>query len=138
MRANLPEVSFTAVFYRPMKPLPKTPASSRPAWLQAAALLFVSSAAIATISLQARADAEAVAAIFPPWWSAQQAMSAATAAGASVIRTGAIPIIMVVQPARENGLTRLRDAGAWFALDPQAVAACFSNSTATRPEGSGA
>lgn len=121
-----------------MKPAPKIPASSRSAWLQAAALLFVSSAAIGTISLQARADAEAVAAIFPPWWSAQQAMSAIAVAGASVVRTGAVSAIVIVQPAHGDGLTRLRAAGAWFALDPQAVAACFSNSTATRPEGSGA
>ena len=52
--------------------------------------------------------------------------------------TGAVPAILIVQPAHGDGLTRLRAAGAWFALDPQAVAACFSRSTATRPEGSGA
>lgn len=105
--------------------------------MQAGALLFVSAAIIATISLQARADAKAVAAIFPPWWSAQQSMSAIAVAGASVVRTGAVSAIIIVQPAPGDGLTRLREAGAWFALDPQAVAACFSNLTATRPEGSG-
>jgi len=121
-----------------MKHAAELPASGRSAWLQAGALLLASSAAIAAISLQARPDAEAVAAIFPPWWTTQQTMSAAVTAGASVVRTGAIPMILIVQPAHKNGVTRLRAAGAWFTLDPQAVAACFPNSTPARPEGSGA
>ncbi len=121
-----------------MQSTPESTASVRSAWLQAGFLLLVSSVVIAALSMQARSGAEAVAAIFPPWWSAQQAMQATAAAGASVIRTGVIPAIMVVQPAQDDGLTRLRAAGAWFAMDPQAVAACLSNSTTTRSEGSGA
>jgi hypothetical protein len=121
-----------------MQSTPESSANSRSAWLQAGSLLLVSSVVIAALSMQARSGADTVAAIFPPWWSAQQAMLATAAAGASVVRTGAIPAIMIVQPAQNGGLAKLRAAGAWFALDPQAVAACFSNSTTTRSEGSGA
>ena len=33
----------------------------------------------------------------------------------------------VLSIARNEGLTRLRQAGAWLTIDPQAVAACFNN-----------
>lgn len=121
-----------------MQPTPESPASRRSAWLQAGSLLLVSSVVIAALSMQARSGADTVAAVFPPWWSAQQTMLAAATAEASVVRTGAISAIMIVQPARNGGLAKLRAAGAWFTMDPQAVAACFSNSTTTRSEGSGA
>jgi hypothetical protein len=32
----------------------------------------------------------------------------------------------VVRPDLHDGLARLREAGAWLAMDPQAIAACFS------------
>ncbi|CAN5355475.1 hypothetical protein BH10PSE10_BH10PSE10_00900 [soil metagenome] len=121
-----------------MQSTPESSADGRSAWLQAGSLLLVSSVVIAALSLQPRSDADTVAAIFPPWWSAKRAMQATAAAGASVIRTGVIPSIMVVQPAHDDGLTKLRAAGAWFAMDPRAVAACFSGLTTTRSEGSGA
>ena len=121
-----------------MTSTPESSTSGHFAWLQAGLVLLVSSVVIASLSLQARAGMDTVAAIFPPWWSSQQAMEAAAAADASVIRTGMIPAIMVVQPARDGGLTKLHAAGAWFTVDPQAVAACLSNSTTARSEGSGA
>jgi hypothetical protein len=31
-----------------------------------------------------------------------------------------------VRPNRHDGLTRLRQAGAWLVMNPQAIAACFS------------
>jgi len=40
-----------------------------PAWLNAAVLLVASWIAIAALSLQVRPGAEAVAVVFPPWWS---------------------------------------------------------------------
>jgi hypothetical protein len=98
-----------------------------PIWLNAAGLLLVSWIAIACLSLQARADADVVAVAFPPWWSAQQSFAAAVSADAAIVRVTAIPNMLVVRPDRESGLTRLRQSGAWLAIDPQAIAACFSS-----------
>jgi hypothetical protein len=97
-----------------------------PAWLNAAVLLGVSFVAIALLSLQARAGAEVVAVAFPLWWDSRQAISAAASADAAIVRTTAIPALLVVRPPDRDGLTRLRNAGAWLAMDPQAIAACFS------------
>jgi hypothetical protein len=97
-----------------------------PAWLNAAALLVISWIVIASISLQARAGAEIVAVAFPPWWGSQEAISAAASADAAIVRTTAIPALLVVRPLEHDGMARLRQAGAWLAMDPQAIDACFS------------
>jgi hypothetical protein len=94
--------------------------------LNAVALLFSSWIFIAGLSFQVRPDAETVAVVFPPWWSAEQAFQAAASANAEFVRTTAIPAILVVRPGERDGLSRLREAGAWFAIDPRAVAACLS------------
>jgi hypothetical protein len=105
----------------------KTISTSRwPDWLNAAGLLAASWIAIAALSLQARPGAEVVAVAFPPWWSAQQAVVAAASAGAEIVRMTAVPSLLVVRPEGQDGLMRLREAGAWLAMDPQAVAACFT------------
>jgi hypothetical protein len=98
-----------------------------PAWLNAAALLIASWIAIAALSFQIRPGAEIVAVAFPPWWSAQQVFVAAASAHAAIVRATAIPAILVVRPDNNNGLTQLREAGVWLAMDPQAVGACFTN-----------
>ena len=100
--------------------------SSRLAWLNASALLLASFIAVAALSLQVRPGSEIVAVVFPPWWSEQQSMLAAGSADAAIVRTTAVPSLLVVRPDRTDGLARLRHAGAWFAIDPQAIAACFS------------
>lgn len=81
---------------------------------------------MAALSLQVRPGAEIVAVAFPPWWSAQRIFTAAAAADAVIVRITAIPSILVVQPDRSDGLARLRESGAWFAIDPQAIAACLT------------
>jgi hypothetical protein len=104
----------------------KTISPSRwPAWLNAAALLVATFVAIASLSLQVRPDSEVVAVAFPPWWSAQEVLLAAASANAAIVRMTALPAL-VVRPDDHDGLTRLRQAGAWLAMDPQAVAACFA------------
>jgi hypothetical protein len=117
-----------------MSAVSTSPASGS-AWLKAGALLAVGAVMIAVLAGRVRPGAEAVAVIFPPWWDARQAIVATAAAGASIVRTGAIPAILIVQPADGDGLARLQQAGAWFALDPRAVAACFSNPKTTQSEG---
>jgi hypothetical protein len=59
-------------------------------------------------------------------WSTQQVFLAAASANAAIIRMTAISSILVVRPDDRNGLTRLREAGVWLAIDPRAIAACFS------------
>jgi len=90
-------------------------------------LLVLSWIVIASISLQARAGAEIVAVAFPPWWGSQQVISAAASADAAIVRTTAIPSLLVVRPLEHDGMARLRQAGAWLAMDPRAIDACFSN-----------
>ena len=96
------------------------------AWLNAAALLAVSWFAIAALSLQIRPGAEVVAVAFPPWWNAQRTLLASASADAAIVRMTAVPSLLVVRPDRHDGLARLRQAGAWLAMDPQAIAACFT------------
>jgi hypothetical protein len=97
-----------------------------PAWFNAAGLLVASWIAIAAMSLQVRPGAEVVAVAFPPWWSTQQVFLAAASAHAAIVRMTSIPSILVVRPDDRDGLTRLREAGVWLAIDPQAIAACFA------------
>jgi len=96
-----------------------------PAWLNAAALLIASFIAVAALSLQVRSGAEIVAVAFPPWWSAERALLAAASADAAIVRVTAVPSLLVVRPDQHDGLARLRKAGVWLAIDPQAVAACL-------------
>lgn len=97
----------------------------RPSWLNAAALLLASWVAIAALSLQVRTGAEVLAVAFPPWWSTRQVLLATASANAAIVRTTGVPAILVVRPDGNDGLTRLRQAGAWVTFDPQSVGACF-------------
>jgi hypothetical protein len=97
-----------------------------PAWFNAAGLLVASWIAVAALSLQVRPGTEIVAVAFPPWWGTQRIFLAAASANAAIVRMTAIPSILVVRPDDHDGLTRLREAGVWLAIDPQAIAACFS------------
>jgi hypothetical protein len=109
-----------------MEPAKNITASRWPAWLNAAALLAASSIAIAALALQIRPGAEVVAVAFPPWWTARQVFLATASADAAIVRITAIPALLVVRPDDHDGLARLRQAGVWLAVDPQAVAACFT------------
>jgi hypothetical protein len=98
-----------------------------PAWLNAAALLLVSVGAVAALSLQVPPGAAVVAVAFPPWWSSQQIFEATASADAAIVRTTAVTALLVVRPNDHEGLSRLRQAGAWLTINPQAVAGCFNN-----------
>jgi hypothetical protein len=101
--------------------------SGWPAWLNAAVLLVASFIAVAALSFQVPPDSEVVAVVFPPWWSTQHIFEAAASADASIIRTTAIAAVVVVRPNDHEGMERLRKAGAWLTLDPQAIAGCFNS-----------
>jgi hypothetical protein len=103
-----------------------TTTSGWSAWLSATALLVVSFVAVAAFSLHVRPGLEVVAVAFPPWWNAQQVFEATASADAAIVRTTAITAILVVRPDAREGLTRLREAGAWLTIDPQAIAGCFN------------
>jgi hypothetical protein len=96
-------------------------------WRNAIGLLLASWIAVAYVSVRLPADAEVAAVLFPPWWDAQQTMSATASANAAIIRTGIDPTILIVQLAKPDGLARLREAGVWLAVNPQAIGGCFSN-----------
>jgi hypothetical protein len=110
-----------------MEHSPSLAASRWPAWLNATGLLIASFAGVAALSLHVGPGTEIVAVAFPPWWDAQRIFTAAASADAAIVRNTAIPSILVVRPDGRNGLARLRESGAWLAIDPQAVAACLTN-----------
>src|ERR1700683_1832035 len=91
-----------------------------PAWLNAAILLLSSWIFIAALSFQVRPDTEVVAVVFPPWWSAQQALQAAASANAAFVRTTAIPAVLVVRP-DGRGLACHWPTGRCGLLDPEGV-----------------
>src|SRR4051794_23798366 len=96
-----------------------------PAWANATALLVAGWIALAILTLQVRPGATVVAVAFPPWWSTQQVFQAAGSAQAAIVRTTAFSSLLVVRPDDHDGLSHLREAGAWFVMDAQAVSACF-------------
>ena len=96
----------------------------RPVWLPAVLLLSGSWLALAALSMQPHPEAKTIAAVFPPWWTGDEAFAAAASTGAAIIRPGAFPTILVLRP--EGGLARLYAAGAWLALDPVALGGCLT------------
>lgn len=112
---------------------PHIPAAQWPAWLGAAALLSASLIAMATVTLRAAPDMDVVAVAFPPWWSPQQAFAATAAAEADIVRTTALPSLIVVRPDARDGRRRLQAAGAWLTLNPKAISACFRTTTTDSP-----
>ncbi len=98
-----------------------------PVAANASLLLVGSGLALAMLSLAPRPTAPAgtvLAAVFPPWWSATRSFLAASGAGVAILRAGALPAILVVRLDRPESRARLREAGAWLLLDPQALGGC--------------
>jgi hypothetical protein len=79
--------------------------------LLAASLLTLAPAALAPIGGTGPAT---VAAVFPPWWSATRALTAA-ASSSQILRLGGLPSIIIVRTDRPD---RLRADGAWLFLNP--------------------
>ena len=93
-------------------------------WLPCVALAAGSLLASGALALGPPASGP-VAALFPPWWSATRALVAAASAGTPV-RFGAAAFVVVVMPDTQDAASRLRRAGAWVLLDPQALGGCIA------------
>ena len=91
----------------------------------AGALMLCSWLGLVLMTLQPPRHAAVVAAIFPPWWTAGSALSAAAVAGADIIRLGSLPNILILHVSGPDNLVRLRRAGAWFTADPIALGGCL-------------
>jgi hypothetical protein len=72
-----------------------------------------------------------VAVIFSPWTAAGDALAQSSAAGGRFVRFGAFPFIAVVVPDGPGYVDRVLGRGAWFALDPSALAACLGSRIVT-------
>ncbi len=93
----------------------------------ASLLLAGSTLALAMLTLAPRPPAPegaVLAAVFPPWWNATRSFLAASEAGVAIIRAGVLPAILVVRLDHAESRARLREAGAWLLLDPQALGDC--------------
>jgi hypothetical protein len=80
---------------------------------------------MAALEAQPR-DRMRVAAIFPPWTSAEHAMAQVARAGGRIVRSGAIDAIVVAQGADADFADRLYAAGAWAVVDPAAWGGCLA------------
>ena len=89
-------------------------------WAPALCLVAGSVAVCAAASTRP-VDPGRVAAIFPPWWGAGQALAAAARAG-DVVAGGNLPFVVAV--AGPDLAARLRQAGAWFVVDRTAFGLC--------------
>jgi hypothetical protein len=65
-----------------------------------------------------------VAVVFAPWTGPEAAILRATSAGASLVRVGALPWIVVVAPEDDGYIERVLVDGALVALDPRVLADC--------------
>jgi hypothetical protein len=72
-------------------------------------------------------DPARVAAVFPPWWTAREAASAAASAG-QIAGAGGAPFILILRGEPAQLSARLHAAGAWLLLDPAAAGQCTPSS----------
>lgn len=72
-------------------------------------------------------DPARVAAVFPPWWTPDRTASAAASAG-QIAGAGGVPFILILRGEPDALGPRLRAAGAWLLLDPDAAGVCAPRS----------
>lgn len=91
----------------------------------AIAALITSSGLIALTGLPGRSDARSqeLAAVFPPWTSSSEAAASSLAAGMRVLRSGALPFVMIVAAGEDEAV---RPAGALLLLRLEGLAGCLS------------
>ena len=95
-----------------------------------AAVVLTAASVLSMAALQAQPhDRTRVAAIFPPWSSAEQAMTGVAQAGGRIVRPGVIESIVVVQGDDPDLPHRLYAAGAWAVVDPAAWGGCLADAS---------
>jgi hypothetical protein len=79
---------------------------------------------LAAVSVNATPrDPARVAAIFPPWWSAAESVSAAGSVG-QIAAVGSAPFIVILRGDPADLAQRARSAGALLVLDPDLAGVC--------------
>jgi len=95
-------------------------------WAPPITLLIASLTVCALVSLRPR-DPERLVAIFPPWWSVGQSLTAASLV-ASVSGLGAFSFIVAVRGTQADLASRLRAAGALLVVDGTRFKFCGTRS----------
>src|SRR3954467_5983367 len=93
-------------------------------WIVIGAFAVAGTALALRAALRPRDPQAGVAVVFAPWTSAGDAIVRATAAGASILRLGVLPSIVVVSPSDAGYVDRVLAEGALLVIDPQVLAAC--------------
>ena len=96
-----------------------------------ACLCFLFAANVVAHAVTPGPDAE-YAVVVSPHAPASAAAMAVAAADGLIVRSGPVDWLVIARPAGESSDfgAKLRNAGAWFLLNPMVVAGCFS-----RPDG---
>jgi hypothetical protein len=84
--------------------------------------ILSSLAAAATVSA-APADPSRVAMVFPPWWSASHAVTAAANEG-EILGVGGVPFIVIVRRSSTTAARGARSTGALFTLSADPRSPC--------------
>lgn len=90
------------------------------------AFVFAGSLVAAAMVSTRPTDAVRLAAIYPPWWSAERALVAASSAG-PIAGSGRLPFIVAVSAAGPGLVERLKSSGALFVIDGSRFSFCISN-----------
>jgi len=84
---------------------------------------------VASLGVAALADArprgDRIAAVFPPWWTAEQALASALAV-APVAGVGRFSFIVAAHARGPETAASLRAAGAWLTLDGSRFSFCMT------------
>lgn len=113
---------------------PPVPSSDRVTLssLLPAGLAGIAMLAVALFGLLTPADgATRVAAIFPPWWTAQDVMASLSGSDTVILRGGIAPSVLLLSSPTPGLSQRLRNAGALLIIDPEAAAGCLGLSSST-------
>lgn len=97
-------------------------------WFDAAlisAAAIFSFVLIVALTLAPKNETGGVAVIFAPWTEAADALARSAGAGGRFVRFGAFDFISIIEPETAAYAQRVRTSGAWFVVDPTALAACL-------------
>lgn len=94
------------------------------------ALLLASVIVMPLLLSPVPAPGQAMAVVYPPWWSLTHAAQAVAEAGGALLRPGRWGWIVVAQAGDPGFTRRLKRGGAWLLLDPRVAAGCLASATA--------